>query len=251
MVEFYPCSESSPIVEIIDENFVVVSHCGLSIIYSTCDDMFNATKLCKAISSRKFHKWNETKEAHKFKQRFPHFFKVYMTGDLDGSIDNRLAGTYIHSSMLNVIVSWANPMVGYCLVNGMAEEVMLDKSGFLYLVQPERYLGTNVFKYGITWNTKQRFSKYGGDKCKVFHIVKVNDMYSAELTLHGRIDERVDWGEMKIVPQTREYVEGEFEDIEYLFKEVAKNYEYKEDPNRIGGAEHTNTFNEDMLKERE
>ena len=157
MTEFYPCTDKSPIVEVIDENYVVVSHYGISIIYSVSDDMFNASKLVDAISSSKFRSWKASKEASAFITRFPHYFKV-INGK--GKNKNRISGTYVHSSMLNVIVSWANPMLGYCLANGLTMETMLDKSGYFYLVRPVQYKDSDVYKFGITWNTKQRFKPY-------------------------------------------------------------------------------------------
>ena len=93
-------------------------------------------------------------------------------------------------------------MIGYCLANNLTMDVVLDRTGYLYIVQPEKYIGTDVYKYGITWNTKRRFWKFGGDKCKVFHVEKVEDMYKAELALHAQVEEYVDDRLIKIVPGT-------------------------------------------------
>jgi hypothetical protein len=51
--------------------------------------------------------------------------------------------------------------------------------GYLYLVQPEKFLGMNVFKAGRAWKPEQRFGPYG-KKVKIIEIVKVKDVKAGE-----------------------------------------------------------------------
>ena len=69
-VEFNPLSQNSPIVEIIDEDFVVLSHCEFNITYSITEDMFNATKFVVDISGRRFKIGWEIKNIKHFYQDF-------------------------------------------------------------------------------------------------------------------------------------------------------------------------------------
>ena len=69
-------------------------------------------------------------------------------------------------------------------------------------------------------------------------------MYQAELTMKGRIEEEVDFGNMRILPGTNEYIECKFSDIEYHYKQVAKAFKYDEDKDKHEcNIEHTNTYN--------
>lgn len=55
--------------------------------------------------------------------------------------------------------------------------------GYLYLVQPERFLGTNIFKVGKTEREpEKRFSEYGKDTL-VLECVKVEDIDNSEKTV--------------------------------------------------------------------
>jgi hypothetical protein len=213
-IEFYPLFKDAEIVEVISENFVTIHWYGMNIIYSVKDQKFNATKLVQSISSTKFKKWNETRDAAAFRKRFPDFFIEL------SKVENRLKGTYLDPQMIYVIVAWANPFIGFNLTNGIAEEYGLtDKSGYVYLIQPEEYLGTNIYKIGRTWKLEQRLPKYG-EKAKIIKTAKVNDMYTTETKILNSLKE-TDISEAKLV-RGAEYFEVELDDILYWFDEAIK-----------------------------
>jgi hypothetical protein len=215
-IEFYPLFRNAKVVEVISENYVTIHWYGMNMIYSVKDQKFNATKLVEAISNTKFKKWNETQIAAQFRERYPEFF-IEKT-----KVANRLKGTYLDPEMIYVIVAWANPMIGFHLTNGRAEEYgMTDKSGFIYLVQPEEYLGTNIFKVGRTWKLEHRLPKYGKNT-KIIKTAKVKDMYSVETKLLNSLkDETISDA---LLVKGSEYFECELESIEYHFDEAVKEY---------------------------
>jgi hypothetical protein len=63
---------------------------------------------------------------------------------------------------------------------------LIPDEGYLYLVQPTKYIGTNVFKVGKAWNPKQRFSSYGKE-VKIFETFKVKDVDTGEKMLLGEL----------------------------------------------------------------
>jgi hypothetical protein len=175
----YSTTIKTTIVEIIDENFIVVEYYQLNLIFSVKDQMFNATKLVRSISSSEIKTWNETKAAKLFKQRFPKFFKVIGNKDVKGTDIHRVSGTYMDMTMIPVITAWCNPMIGYFIANNLSIDEKNDLSGFVYLIQPEEHLGTNIYKIGRTWNPDQRIRQYGS-KTNIIKCVKVDNMFLAE-----------------------------------------------------------------------
>lgn len=218
-------------IEIIDENFIVIEWEHLQMIYSVNDDMINATKLVSSISSKRFCKWNETDDAKLFKERFPHLFCVRRTNDVFKCKDpNRVAGTYVDRTLIPVIVTWADAMKGYFLVNGIRNDVATDKSGYIYIVQTKENEGTNKYKIGRTWKPSRRFREYGED-VKVIKCQKVGDMYKAECDIIYELNEFI------AKPfKGREWYECNLDDIIYYFNEAVKRYplneeiEYIKDP---------------------
>jgi hypothetical protein len=58
---------------------------------------------------------------------------------------------------------------------------MSKKNGFLYLIQTESDLDTNIFKYGRSVNPKYRFIAYG--YLNIIKCERVKDMINAETEL--------------------------------------------------------------------
>lgn len=218
-------------IEVIDEHFIVIEWRHLQMIYSVTDNMINASKLVSSISSKRFRNWNETVDAKLFRERLPHLFKVRYTGQVFGCKDpNRVAGTYVDWSLIPVIVTWANAMKGYFLINDIREDIANDKSGYIYIVQTKENEGTNKYKIGRTWNTNQRFRSYGQD-VKVIKCQKVGDMYKAESHIIYELNEYV------TKPyKGKEWYDCNLDEIIYYFNEAVKLYplndeiEYIKDP---------------------
>lgn len=208
------------IVEIIDEDFVVIQFSGVEVIYSTKLEKFNATKYVSAISESKYNNWHRSKSAACFRHKFPKFFKEILTNqDAICKDFNRIKGTYLDLSLLPIITAWCNPMRAYCLVNDIREEFVNDTQGYIYIVQPEEYLGTDIYKIGRTWSPKQRFREYG-EKHKVIECKRVTNMYKCEQMILSNLNESDDY---KLV-RGKEYFEGVLEDIMYYYKEAIERY---------------------------
>jgi hypothetical protein len=216
-IPFNPIFKGAEVVEVITENFVTIHWYGMNIIYSVKDQKFNASKLVSTISNTDFRTWSRSKDGNLFKKKYPEFF-VEKT-----KVVNRLKGTYLNPEMIYVIVAWANPMIGFHLTNGRSAQYgMEDKSGYIYLVQPEKYLGKNIYKVGRTWKLKQRLQKYG-KKTIIIKTQKVTEMFAAETKMLDSLkDETI--SNAKLV-EGAEYFEVEkLEDIVYYFNEAAKEF---------------------------
>lgn len=211
-------------IEVIDENFSVIEWHHLQMIYSADYDMINATKLVPSISSKKFRKWSETCDGKLFENRFPYMFKEITNKELKGSKDiNRVVGTYIHKMLIKVVVSWANAMRGFYLVNNLRFDIETDMSGYIYIVQTKEFLNTNKYKIGRTWRPEQRFKQYGTE-LKIIKCEKVSDMFKAENNLKYEIKEYVN------EPfKGTEWFECELEDILYYFNEACNSYPINEE----------------------
>ena len=57
-----------------------------------------------------------------------------------------------------------------------------NDTGFIYLVQREKHLNTNIYKVGKTWNLKQRFVAYGKN-VKILRTYSVMNQTEAEKLL--------------------------------------------------------------------
>ena len=215
----YDFSEDLDIKYTFDENYVLINYLGIDMIYSVKDDKINATKLCKQFD-RDFNKFNETKGGKLLKEKFPDKFKIV------NKIKNELSGTYIDTELINVVICWANPLIGYYVSNGyvIPDDVIKTSNdarlnGYIYIVQPEEYLNTNIIKIGRTWNPDIRIPKYGKNT-NVLFLKEVNNMYETERNILYYIDTY----EYKLVKDTKEYIElEEDETLEDFIKFIKSN----------------------------
>ena len=58
----------------------------------------------------------------------------------------------------------------------------MTNSGWLYLVQPQEFIGTTIYKIGRTKNISRRMTQYGQDRIE-YRKVYVDDMYRYESML--------------------------------------------------------------------
>ena len=217
----YDFSKNLNIKYTFDENYILINYLGIDMIYSVKDDKVNATKLCKQFN-RDFYKLFETKGGKLLRNKFPDKFKVV------NKIKNELSGTYIDTDLINVVVCWANPLIGYYVSNAYAipDDVIETSNnarlnGYVYIVQPEKYLNTNIVKIGRTWNPNIRFQKYGKNT-KVLLVKEVNNMYETERNMLFHIDTY----EYKFVKDTKEYIELEDDEtIEDFIKFIKSQVE--------------------------
>lgn len=181
MSEFY--FDSNNIVETINEDFVVLKHYGVNLIYSINLQMVNATNICNQFDFSYRH-WKTCYNITTLMERFPEKF----VDDFNNRIP-RCRGTYIAEDLVNYVLSQMNPILGYTIINGYHENVELNlKEGYVYIVQPEEYKNTNIYKIGRSWKTKQRFQAYGKDT-KIILIKKVEDMYTTEMNIRNELTE--------------------------------------------------------------
>ena len=211
-------NEKLEIISIYNDNYILVKYLGIEMIYSVKDDKVNATKICEQFGSC-FRKWFETKGGKKLREMFPEKFKLH------NNVKNELKGTYITTDLINVILCWADPLIGYYISNcySIPDNVKTlstykKTKGFIYFIQPEKYLGTNIYKIGRTWNLKMRFRKYGINS-KTLFTIEVNNMFEIERKLIWRIEDL----EYEFVENTKEYFKlNENEDVEELAKYLEK-----------------------------
>jgi hypothetical protein len=86
---------------------------------------------------------------------------------------------------------------------------------YIYLVQPEQFFNTSVYKFGRTINPQRRFLEYGD--CTVIRVFEVSDQYRAE-------HELMVLAKLLFGPpvQGREYFDvSELDDAIQIIKEIA------------------------------
>jgi hypothetical protein len=215
------------IIEVLDENFIVIDFYKLQFIYSTADQKFNATKLVPSISGSKYPKWQGGQVAQTFIKRFPQFFTEYKNKS------NYIRGTYLDMTLLPIIVSWCNPVRGYYLINGLAEDINNEVSGYVYIVQPPEFLGTDVKKIGRTWKPQQRFRQYGNGT-KFIRCERISNMTGCEDMIMSILSD------YKIKKAWKaEYYLDQIDPngnsmVEYCFEEAIKRFPYVENEDEIG-----------------
>jgi hypothetical protein len=94
----------------------------------------------------------------------------------------------------------------------------LQTHEFIYRVQPEQFIGTDVYKFGRTINPQHRFVEYGD--CTVIRIFEVSNQYRAEHEL--MVLAKLLFGHPV---QGREYFEvPELDDAIQIIKELALDF---------------------------
>ena len=206
--------EKYDIIDKIDDNFVIVDYLGINLIYSIKDDKINATKMCN-IFGKKLKRLFENNYGKLLKRCFPDKFKSINNVKLE------LRGTYIDIDLITTIISWENPLIGYYIANQYYIPTKILNSinniklkGYIYIVQPERYINTNIIKIGRTYNTKLRFQNYGKN-IKIFLIKEVDNMYDSEIKIINNI--LINY---KISKNSREYIDLGNKNIEEFINEI-------------------------------
>ena len=173
--------------EIINDRFIKIHFNGVDIIMNHERTMFNASKIVSELVSRRkensnlctktFNDWFKTKQAKRLQQYHPEWFE-----HVGGKGSRTFGGYYL--SMDNLFREFCNSMAGeksIMWLNG-DENWELTDEGYVYLVQTASHIGSDIYKVGYTWNTKQRFIAYGKN-VDVIAVEKVNDMNAAEKIL--------------------------------------------------------------------
>ena len=154
--------------------FYTVSFNGVDVMVNPELDKFNAHKLMKDICMNpnvRYDHWRKGKQA-----------KILITSpDMEWKMKGRRAvnGTYLDWSLFYPFVYSMSPIYGARWLAGDEEWTRPENEGYLYLVQPQDKLGTDIYKIGRTWNCAQRFKSYG-KKVDVLLTAKVEDTLAAE-----------------------------------------------------------------------
>jgi ribosomal protein L17 len=169
----------------IDVNHMILTIGGIPVVYCEKKDSFNATLLCKEVSSTMtIDKWFSGQQSATYAERFPNFTYTHRKNSKD---DSRVCGQYIHRRLFMRILSWANDQVAFDLENGIPYEHIRDHRGYIYAVQPKEHIGTGIYKAGRTWRLEQRMTAYGKGT-EVHKTRKVLDMIDTEKVLLNALD---------------------------------------------------------------
>lgn len=202
--------DSNNIIETLNEDFVILRYYCVNLLYSMELQMVNVTNLCRQFDVSYRH-WKKGKFIQRLMERFPEKF----VDDFDNKY-NKGRGSYIDGDLVNLILCLLDPIVGFTITNGYHENVeIVHKSGYVYIVQPEEYKNTNIYKIGRTWDTKQRFQAYGKD-AKIISVKKVEDMYKTETSII------CDLTDISKPIKGKEYFSMDLDDIISVFNENTK-----------------------------
>jgi hypothetical protein len=204
----------------VNTDFVKLSWYVIGLTYCVSEQKFNMTKLIKKINKKQsYDNWKNSNDGSRFQIKFPEYITQ------KENCGEKLNGWYISTKLIGNVIPWLNQLLWFEILNGITDhsESLIPDEGYLYLVQPTNYLGTNVFKVGKAWNPKQRFVSYGM-KVKIFETVKVKDVDAGEKKLLDAIRKRPEDFKIK---EGKEYFECKFEDIHEIFIKIV--YEISDD----------------------
>ena len=154
--------------------FYLISFNSVDVMVNPEKTKFNATRLMKSINSNpnlRYSQWRKGKTA----------MILIDSKEMEQEVTGCRAtnGKYLDWSIFYKFVYDVSPVQGTRWLNGDEHWDRPETEGYLYLVQPQDKLDTDVYKIGRTWNPKQRFKGYGAD-VNVIRIKKVDDMFAAE-----------------------------------------------------------------------
>jgi len=161
----------------IDSNFGYVEYNGINLYVSSDKQWFNATKLTKSLK-------DSTINSHVSINRLTWYNLVNACPDLFQEINGK--GTQVYKGwfasiiLLPQIASLIEPVRGTTWYFGRSWHDN-DSKGLLYLIQPPRLVGTNIFKIGETKNMLRRLSNNEyGKGTYIYGIVNVTNRRQAE-----------------------------------------------------------------------
>ena len=157
--------------------YYFIEYNGVRIIVHPDKNKFNATRLLKKLTcdrNARYSMWRSGKSAN----------QLIRSADMEdvrkGSL--KIKGVYLDWNLFYPFVYNVATVPATHWLNGEEDWSDIDNSGYLYLVQPQDKLGTDVYKIGRTWNFEQRCKSYGTN-VDVISKESVEDMYDAERIL--------------------------------------------------------------------
>ena len=205
----------------IDNKFGFIEYNDLK-LYVTADlQWFCATRLCRSLKYDKIcldsigNRWWTSTMKPKMEATWPDLYKY-----VGGKGTKSYKGIYIHISLLYI--------AGY-LIDAERFQLWLtneawndvNKAGTLYLLQPAKYIGTNIVKIGETKNFEIRL--YGNDYGKgtmVLATVETNSRSIGEHHLKKLFDDN---GAIKRNEIGNEYYEvTSLKEAKHIFKRIAE-----------------------------
>jgi len=165
----------------ITNEFGSVEFNDIDVIITKDRQYFCATRLIKKLkthleSNKKGGGSLGLTKINQFREHYPYLFLPYVQGLGNGKVK----GLYASFELLEPIVYAAEPIKGFAWLRN---EPWRDKDihGYLYLLQPPRMIGSNVYKIGETKNINNRLNNNDyGKGTMVLGIVPVNDRSKAE-----------------------------------------------------------------------
>ena len=167
-----------------ENNFYLVLFNGVDVIVNPEQDKFNATRLLRDIILNKnirYSQWREGKPA-----------KILIESrDMEIQVCGCRAvnGRYLDWSLFYSFVYGISPVYGARWLNGVEDWNRPEKEGYLYLVQPQDKIETDIYKIGRTYDYKKRFKSYGKNAV-ILRVVRVDDMTEAENILLKIFEEK-------------------------------------------------------------
>ena len=136
----------------IDDNYGIIEYNEIKLYVSKDLEYFCASRLHKSFKYDRISSQNWFKRyiLPKLKNMYPDLYRK-----VEGS--NKIKGWYVHISLLNYI--------GYkidaerfqlWISNEPWDEI--NKKGYLYMIQPARFVGTNIVKIGETSNFRKKIN---------------------------------------------------------------------------------------------
>ena len=165
-----------------------ISYNGVDVIVNSDKNKFNATELMKDICLNANNRYNQWRKGRTAKILIEPGMEIQVNGCRDAN------GKYLDWSLFYIFVYSVSPIYGARWLMGDEDWSRPVNEGYIYLVQPQDKLGTDIYKIGRTWNCSQRFRSYGRN-VDVICRTRVDDMFTAEKIMiayfEGKFDRAV------------------------------------------------------------
>ena len=94
-----------------NEKFIIGTYINLEVLIRESDGYVNASRLCKSIGKKEFHRIRDNAGFTEFENEIQVVLKsgTPLKYVLSSGFDNELKGRYVHPKLVNYIAMWASP----------------------------------------------------------------------------------------------------------------------------------------------
>jgi hypothetical protein len=224
------------VVEYLNADFAIINYANLQMTYSVLENKINAHKLIRYFietcnKNYNIKDWLENRDVVLILKAHPEYIdNQFNKSGLKYKNKKAIKGIYVDPALLINLISWANPILGNNILNGITEPITNDESGYIYLITPGEYINKNVCKIGKAFDPDRRLCQYEKNTI-VHHIVKVDHMSVVEKILIAES------GKLFAIAEGNEYFKvPNFKEIEDIYFKVLNNYISTEDVSETGDA---------------